>query len=105
MNLFETTPEELFQNLKNRSICLVDIRDPWEVDICSIEPSIKIPLSQIEDNFSTIAKHENVVFYCHHGVRSLRAVQIMLLHQIESKSLKGGIDLWSEVIDPTCAKY
>ncbi|MAP24814.1 MAG: sulfurtransferase [Rickettsiales bacterium] len=105
MNFLEITPTELLPGLKNGSICLIDIREPWEIDICTIEPSLKIPLGQIADRVSEIAKEKNIVFYCHHGVRSLSAVQIMLSHQIESKSLKGGIDLWAEVIDPTCAKY
>ena len=105
MNFLEISPKELLPGLKNGFMCLIDVRESWEIDICSIEPSIKIPLDQIEGHFSEIAKKENVVFYCHHGVRSLSAVQIMLSHQIESKSLKGGIDLWAEVIDPTCAKY
>ncbi|PLX29758.1 MAG: hypothetical protein C0582_04330 [Alphaproteobacteria bacterium] len=105
MNILEITPDELQPLLEKGSVCLVDVREPWEVEMCSIEPSLKIPLGQLPDRASELAEKSPLIFYCHHGVRSLKAVQILASADIPAKSLKGGIDLWSEVIDPTCPKY
>ena len=50
--------------------------------------------------------YDEIVVYCHHGIRSLDA--IYLLQQIGFKrvsSLVGGIDRWSREIDPNINQY
>ena len=46
-----------------------------------------------------------VVVYCHHGIRSLSGAAILEAAGIAAASLKGGIDLWSRVIDPRVPRY
>ena len=47
-----------------------------------------------------------LVAYCHHGIRSLRAVHFLREHDFpEALSLQGGIDAWSRAIDPSVPRY
>lgn len=105
----EISPEEL-QELRaaKAPLRLIDCREDDEWHICRIEGAQLIPLS----NFAELAparlpdKAAHLVVYCHHGVRSMRAT--MWLRQqgfISAQSLRGGIDLWSELIDPAVPRY
>ena len=47
-----------------------------------------------------------VVVYCHHGIRSLSGAAILEMNGIpEAYSLAGGIEAWSQLIDPTVPRY
>ena len=67
-----------------------------------------MPLSVFEESVIKFKGSESMIFviYCHHGIRSLHAT-----HQMRSKgfqnsySLEGGIERWSNDIDPTIARY
>ena len=52
------------------------------------------------------AKERPLIVYCHHGMRSMRAT-LWLRQQgfDQAQSLRGGIDLWSELVDPSVPRY
>jgi len=67
-----------------------------------------VPLDQLGDLADEITPPEGalVVTYCHHGVRSLNAAAILMqLGHDKVASLAGGIDAWSQLIDPSVARY
>ncbi len=87
---------------------LIDCREQHEYDFCRIEGAIFIPLSDFSGRAEALFQHveQDAIIYCHHGVRSLHATQY--LHQqgfTKTLSMQGGIDVWSEKIDPTVARY
>jgi rhodanese-related sulfurtransferase len=46
------------------------------------------------------------VVLCHHGARSLLAAQFLRERGLRQVSnLTGGIDAWSEAVDPSVPKY
>jgi rhodanese-related sulfurtransferase len=46
------------------------------------------------------------VTFCHHGARSLKALEILKAAGFAKvRSLRGGIDAWAVNIDPTMARY
>lgn len=93
----EEAPEE-FQ--------LVDCREPDEWNLCRIEGATLIPLSQFgETAVASLSADSPVVVYCHHGMRSLRATLWLRQKGYQAWSLAGGIDAWSEEIDPEVARY
>lgn len=48
----------------------------------------------------------HIVVYCHHGVRSLGAVNWLREHGFQqAQSLAGGIEEWARLVDPTLARY
>jgi rhodanese-related sulfurtransferase len=89
------------------NFCLIDCREPDEYELCKIEGSQLIPLSQ----FSTLApkqlaKDQEIVIHCHHGGRSQRACQYLAsLGFANVSNLAGGIDAWAVEIDNKVKRY
>ena len=84
------------------------MREPEEHALVALPNSTLIPLSLLPDRIAEIAawKEEEIVVYCHHGVRSLHA--IALLRQLGFRNLlnlSGGIDAWTGDVDPSLPRY
>jgi adenylyltransferase/sulfurtransferase len=90
---------------------LLDVREAPEASFVSLPDSVLIPLSQLPDRLDELAelaggRDGSIVAYCHHGVRSVRALE--LLDQAgftHARHLTGGIDAWSLQVDPEVARY
>jgi len=86
----------------------VDCREPDEYAVARIEGATLIPMSQLADRVDDFRPHSDVpiIIHCHHGGRSLRVA--MWLRQQgfpQAQSMAGGIDHWSQTIDPTVPRY
>ena len=93
---------------RGESIYLVDVRQPWEHELARLGDEILVPLDQLADRADEITPPAGalVVTYCHHGIRSLNAAAILQqLGHAKVASLAGGIDAWSQLIDPAIARY
>ena len=85
---------------------LVDIREPFEYAIAAIETAELIPLGGLEGRLADIRTDIPVVVYCHHGIRSERALRMLQSAGFTNiRHLVGGIDDYSQVIDPALARY
>ena len=87
---------------------LIDVRQPWEHEKAALPGSILIPLAELSARAAEIAPPDNalVVAYCHHGIRSLTAAQLLeRLGFRPAASLVGGIDAWAVEVDPTMPRY
>jgi rhodanese-related sulfurtransferase len=111
MKMTQLQEEILPQTLKElrdarANFTLVDVRDPWELEICRIEGSINFPLPQLTIQTPELDKDAPIVLYCHHGIRSRNAVLILQQKGFRNvSSLKGGIDAWSQQIDANVPVY
>lgn len=85
---------------------LLDVREPWELEIAQLPGCTHIPMGQIPARFHELAPLTPIICLCHHGVRSAR-VALFLEHQgFESVyNLTGGIDAWSAEVDPSLPTY
>jgi len=103
----EITPQDLKAKLdSDATIVVVDVREPEEYAICHLDDVVHIPLSQFAERFGELNPDDDLIFYCHHGMRSMQAA--MFLKQKGFKrvaSLKGGIDAWAQEIDSATARY
>ncbi len=87
-------------------ICLVDCRENWEHTLVAIANSNNLPLAEIADRVQELAFEEEIVVYCHHGMRSQNAAQILMESGFKKVyNLIGGIDAWSQVVDPSLSRY
>ncbi|MEM9598368.1 MAG: ThiF family adenylyltransferase, partial [Acidobacteriota bacterium] len=107
---FEIGVEELKRWMdEGRRIDLVDVREPFEYEICRIEGGRLLPLQQVPRRYSELGADDPgvpLVVYCHHGGRSAQAVQFLRSQGItHAINLGGGIDHWSLKIDPTTPRY
>ncbi|WP_223034214.1 HesA/MoeB/ThiF family protein [Hanstruepera marina] len=85
----EITSEKLSQ-LEN--VQLIDVREPHEQPKLDMNKSIRIPLSTFENNLNLIDNSKTIIIYCQSGIRSKKAVEILLnLGFTNCYSLKGGV--------------
>jgi rhodanese-related sulfurtransferase len=107
MDDLEITPAETKQRLdRGEKLLLVDVREPWESEICRIEGAKLIPMGAIPANLPALDVEDDVVCYCHHGMRSLDVAVWLRAQGVErARSLAGGIERWSLEIDPQVPRY
>lgn len=101
-------PEDLARRLKEnpRSLVLLDVREPWEREAAQIEPSLHIPMNDVPDRLAELPKDRPIVVYCHHGTRSQAVAGYLEGEGFENVlNLDGGIDAWSQTVDPKVSRY
>jgi sulfur-carrier protein adenylyltransferase/sulfurtransferase len=91
---------------KGEDLVLVDVREPHEWEIAHIEGARLIPLSQLPDRLGELDGHAEIITQCHHGARSLKALEILRGAGFgKVRSLAGGIDAWAERVERGMARY
>ncbi len=89
---------------------LVDVREPSEYEICKIEEATLIPLGDIESKDSSrlngLNPEDEIVLHCKAGVRSMKALKALEEMGFRNlKSMRGGINEWSEKVDASVPFY
>jgi rhodanese-related sulfurtransferase len=85
---------------------LLDVREPWEYVQVHIEGSRHIPMGQIPERLGELDPKARYVVICHHGSRSQQVASFLASKGYgQVANLAGGIDAWSEVVDPNLARY
>ncbi|WP_321472123.1 rhodanese-like domain-containing protein [uncultured Paludibaculum sp.] len=106
---YELTPAEAKSRLDAGDAVLIDVREPQEHQICSIEGAELIPMNTVPQQLQhveEVADEKTVIVFCHHGVRSLNVVTWLRRQGVDNCiSMSGGIDAWSAQIDPTVPRY
>lgn len=103
----EKTAREISNMIKsNPALKIIDVREQWEYDTCHIENSTHIPMGTIANSIDLFTKTEEYVIVCHHGIRSRIVALYLEQNGIENVyNLTGGIDKWSDEVDPNLKKY
>jgi monothiol glutaredoxin len=84
---------------------LVDVRSEDERALSRIEGS-RLLDQAYHDDLLTRDRNTPIVFQCHHGVRSQGAAEYFLQHGFRNLyNLQGGIDAWSQLVDPSVPRY
>ena len=85
---------------------LLDVREPWEYEICRIEGSQLLPMGEIPARAGELDPDEALVVICHHGARSLQ-VALFLEKQgfSDVTNLTGGVNAWAKTVDPAMPVY
>ena len=85
---------------------LLDVREPWEYQICHIESARLIPMSQIPQAYKMLDPEQEIVVICHHGRRSLQVGNYLeRMGFVRIVNLTGGIDAWAHDVDPSMSTY
>ena len=103
----EITPAELKARLDggDRPL-LLDVRQDWETRLCRLPDAVHIPIEEIELRTEELNPADEIVVYCHQGVRSAAVAEY--LRQLgfrDVKNLAGGLDAWARAVDPTMRRY
>jgi len=85
---------------------LIDVRETYEYEIARIDGARLIPLGEIAERADELPRDRPIVVHCHSGRRSAEAVRLLQQRGFGNiYNLEGGIDAWSDQIDPGVPKY
>ena len=103
----EISPQDLKVRLdQNDRPLLLDVRQDWETRLCRLDNAVHIPIEEIELRVEELNPEEEIVVYCHQGVRSAAVAEY--LRQLGFKNVKnlaGGLDYWAQTVDPAMRRY
>jgi rhodanese-related sulfurtransferase len=84
---------------------LIDVREPYEVEICEIGGA-SIPMGEIADNLEEISREVPVIIHCRSGKRSANVCAFLETQGFDNViNLEGGILAWADEIDTSLEKY
>jgi adenylyltransferase/sulfurtransferase len=104
---WDITPSELAKQMSDGvELNLVDVREPHELEISCIEGAHVIPLGQLASRTNELNPNDDIVLICKAGVRSTRALHILLGAGFQKvHNLKGGMNAWAKEVDPSQPIY
>ena len=99
--------EQLAQLLPGADqLVLLDVRDPWEFEICRLPDSVNIPMSEIPQRLGELDPQARTIVICHFGMRSLEAGASLEASGFSNiANLEGGLDAWAERVDEAMPRY
>ncbi len=87
-------------------IRVIDVREPDEHQIARIQGVPLLPLSVLPQRFTELDPNQQIYIHCKSGVRSLKALRFLREQGFKYvKSVKGGIQAWSDQVDPNVPRY
>ncbi len=87
------------------NLFVLDVREPYEHAIAHIGGHL-IPMNQVPERVSELDPNHEIVVHCKVGGRSQRVAEFLAQNGFKKiHNLAGGIDAWSEEVDPTLPKY
>jgi len=103
----EITVQELKEEQDaGRDILVLDVRNPYELDICRLEGSYLIPLGELMERVAELNPNQDIVVHCKSGARSAEAIRRLKTRGfVKLRNLTGGILAWADQIDPAMPKY
>ncbi len=107
MNYKTIEPRELAARLANgERVKIIDVREQIEHDIARIEAAELLPLSRFQEWADTLNVEDEIVFLCHHGIRSAQVCSLLSrLGFTKLHNLSGGIDAWAKEVDSSVPLY
>ena len=106
--MIEKTVLEINEILNDDSntAMILDVREKWEYDICHIENSVHIPMGKITERKDDLSHNDMIIVVCNHGVRSRMVAKYLDANGFTNIiNLSGGVDAWSNEVDPSMTKY
>ena len=100
-------PTELVMHLQaGRTPVLLDVREPWEWNVCRLPGAILIPMRDLPARVAELDKDAETVVICHHGVRSYHAARYLETVGFgDVINLSGGVAAWADEVDPAMPRY
>ncbi|MEQ1661701.1 MAG: rhodanese-like domain-containing protein [Thiobacillus sp.] len=85
---------------------LLDVREPWEWERCSLPGARLIPMQELPARLKELDQTAETVVICHHGVRSFHAARYLETAGFGNViNLTGGVAAWADEVDPAMPRY
>lgn len=103
----QISARQLSEKLKSgNKVTLLDVREPQEWQITHLPDAKLIPLGDLVGRMNELDTADETVVYCHHGMRSARAIGLLKKMGFSKlKNLAGGIDAWAMSVDKDMPRY
>jgi len=106
MQQIEVTDLKVHIDSSETAPFVLDVREPWEYQLCHIDNSRLIPMNQVARAIEELNKEEEIFIICHHGIRSQRVGLLLKDFGFQKVvNVSGGIDAWAQSVDPGMATY
>lgn len=103
------TATELASRLADPSlgnVLLLDVREPWEYEICHIEGAQPMPMQSVPARQEELDPEAPIVCICHHGMRSAQVAAFLERNGFtDVTNLTGGMHAWAQQVDPAMPTY
>jgi len=85
---------------------LLDVREPWELEICGFAEAIHLPLGALAGREHELPQDRPLIVVCHSGQRSLLVTRHLRQRGLaRAVNLRGGVDAYALEVDPVMARY
>jgi rhodanese-related sulfurtransferase len=91
-----TDPARLAERLAERSVYVLDVRQPSEWRHGHIQGSQNVPLTQRKRRLAAIPRDKTIVTICASGHRSAAAARTLRKTGYQVENLKGGMHAWAK---------
>jgi NADPH-dependent 2,4-dienoyl-CoA reductase/sulfur reductase-like enzyme/peroxiredoxin family protein/rhodanese-related sulfurtransferase/TusA-related sulfurtransferase len=78
---------------------IIDVREPFELDLGSIKNSVNIPLSELRTRYTELPNDKTIILYCQVGLRGYIGARLLKQYGLTVKNLDGGFKTYSAVKD------
>ena len=83
MNIKVISYNELLEcKSQGESVQLVDIREPYELEIEGLSDAIHLPMGELMDRIDEIPTSQKVVFHCSSGKRSMNMMNFLWMNDL-----------------------
>ena len=105
--MLSITVEQLAVSLHNREqVVLLDVRAPWEFEICRLDGSVNIPMDDVTERITELDPEARICVICHFGMRSQQVGNYLKGSGFKDiVNLEGGLDAWAERVDQDMPSY
>ena len=105
----QISPRQLQERLGDTAAAkplLLDVREPWESQVCQISGSLLMPMRTIAVRHAELDPDAETVVICHHGARSMQAaLYLERAGFTRVYNLTGGLDAWARTVETSMPVY
>ena len=102
----QITPAELAQALEAGDARVVDVRTREEFEAARIDGAILLSQDLMQEILGRWDRSLLTIFVDHRGTRAMDAAAYFAGHGFtQTRALRGGIDAWSQDVDPSIPRY
>jgi rhodanese-related sulfurtransferase len=94
------------QAMQAQGALILDVREPWELEIAAIAGALNIPMQTIPAAIAALPREQALLVLCHHGIRSMHVARFLEQQGFDDLfNITGGADAWSRQVDPALPRY
>lgn len=92
--------------MQTQGALILDVREPWELEIAAIDRALNIPMQTIPTALDALPREQALLILCHHGIRSMHVARFLEQQGFDDLfNIAGGTEAWSRTVDSALPRY